>query len=183
MEDIFRNNLSDLEQAYVWRINNLKELAANELPLIINHDENFTYNIETSRMKPRNGFSNVEFMVSYRYYLQKWDFARISQNDWTFKSNNRSTDSKETKASRENRLALAKTYLKDIDVERDLMRSTRSKTMLTTNKDDLEKLDPRQNAYFNLAFGWERSFYCYNEVTSRFHEIQVQEAMWRRLAN
>lgn len=45
------------------------------------------------------------------------------------------------------------------------MRSTRSKTMLTTNKDDLEKLDPRQNAYFNLAFDWERSFYYYNEVT------------------
>ena len=60
---------------------------------------------------------------------------------------------------------MARSYLKDIDIKKDEMRSNRSKTMLTTNKDDLEKLEPRQNAYFNLAFGWERSFYYYNEVT------------------
>ena len=46
--------------------------------MVIDNDDNFMYNIELARMKPRNGFSNVEFLVSYRYYLQKWDFARIS---------------------------------------------------------------------------------------------------------
>ncbi len=55
--------------------------------------------------------------------------------------------------------------------------------MLSVTKDELDSLDPRKNVYFSLAFGLEQSNYYYNDVSTHFHEIQVQEAMWRRLAN
>lgn len=37
VEAIFRNNLSHLEQAYLWRTSILKELVDSELPLVITH--------------------------------------------------------------------------------------------------------------------------------------------------
>ena len=39
VEVIFQNNLSHLEQAYLWRTNLLKELAENQLPLVISEED------------------------------------------------------------------------------------------------------------------------------------------------
>ena len=41
----------------------------------------------------------------------------------------------------------------------------------------------RNNAYMQLAFDWQRSFKYNNNISARFGEIYVQEAMWTRLAN
>lgn len=133
---------------------------------MITREEDKLYNIEHARMLPKNGFANVEVMISHRFYTTKWDFARFSNSDFTVKSDvvtkNGNVDAKDAKT---------KSYLKDIDVEKDLLKSHKSKTMLSLNKEDLDKLEPRQNAYFNLAFGWERTFYYYNDVSARFHDI------------
>lgn len=180
--EIFRNYLSDIEQTLILRTSNLKELAANQLPLIITPEDDQMYNIEHARWSRQNGYPNVDMLVSFRYHEPKWDFARLSNTDFTPKANNKVTDAKEI-VSKSQRSSLQKAYLKDIDVEKDTLRSTRSKTMLTVAKDDLDKLEPRQNAYFNLAFDWERTFYYYNDVYQRFNDIQMQESMWRRLAN
>jgi hypothetical protein len=74
-------------------------------------------------------------------------------------------------------------YLRDVDSEKDLLKSTRSKTMLSVMKSELDNTDPRKNVYLSLGFGWEQSNYYYNEISSHFNDVQIQEAMWRRLAN
>jgi hypothetical protein len=46
-------------------------------------------------------------------------------------------------------------YLRDVDSEKDLLKSTRSKTMLSVMKSELDNTDPRKNVYLSLGFGWE----------------------------
>jgi hypothetical protein len=169
ISEIYRNYLTDIEITHFLRASALRELASNQLPLTITPEDDQMYNIEHSRWVWSNGFRQVDMAISFKYYQPKWDFARHSMNDFTPKANNnRMTEAKETKQQRETRLIQQKAFMKDVDVEKDTLRSTKSKAMLTIAKDDLDKLEPRQNAYLNLAFGWERSFYYYNDVYQRF---------------
>ena len=64
----------------------MKELIESQTPLVISHEDDLTYNIEHVRMIPLNGYANVDIMVSYKYYMPKWDFARQSNKDYTVKS-------------------------------------------------------------------------------------------------
>ena len=40
-------------------------------------------------MIPQNGFASVDFKVSYKFYVPKWDFSVHRNMDFTVKANNR----------------------------------------------------------------------------------------------
>lgn len=85
VEAIFQNNLSHLEQAYLWRKNLLKVLSENQLPLVISEENDKTYNIAFTKMTQENGFIGAQFMMSHRYYQQKWDFVKTNQKGFAIK--------------------------------------------------------------------------------------------------
>ena len=92
-------------------------------------------------------------------------------------------NSLEPKPEKDTRVTAAKDYLKDFNLQSSILKSSKSKTMLQINNDELDSRDHRRNSLMNLAFGWERTFTYYNDVSARFDEILVQEAMWKRLAD